>query len=200
MNKLEARAIIEATNDYSEDGVDEIMNIYESLAKHIGFEDKRHDNRFIVKFHDIFYYMPEKLEEDYEEIMNALFDDFCNMEYEYIKDDLETNHIDTDYMLTKYDVGHYPAFIIDIPEITDKNITDLAMEIYDEYGWEGINYVENYIHTVNLLQDLEDNYMDYWIEFLEGTDIPEKYIKEIKKKYKEDMERRKAIENFSKVI
>lgn len=198
MNKLEARAIIEATYDYGEDGVDEIMSICESLAKHIGFEDRRYDKRFIVKFHDIFYYMPNELEEEYSNTMDALFDDFCNMEYEYIKEDLETNHVDTDYMLTKYDVGHYPAFVIDIPEITDENITALAMNIYDEYGWEGINYVENYIHTVNLLQDLEDNYMDYWIEFLEGTDIPPKYIKEIKKKYEEDMERRKATQTLAK--
>lgn len=198
MNKLEARAIIEAEGGYEEDGVDEIMNICESLAKHIGFEDKRHDKRFIVKFHDIFYYMPNELEEEYGDTMNMLFDDFCNMEYDFIKSDLEDSHIELDYMLTRYDVGHYQAFVIDIPEITDENIAALAMNIYDEYGWEGINYVENYIHTVNLLQDLEDNYMDYWIEFLEGTDIPQKYIKEMKDKYKEDMERSKAKQTLAK--
>ena len=55
MNKLEARIIIENTGNYDEDEIDEILGVYKTVLKHIGFKDRRKDNRFVVKFHDIFY-------------------------------------------------------------------------------------------------------------------------------------------------
>lgn len=195
MNKLEAQAIIENTGNYDEEEIDEILNVYETVMKHIGFEDNRRDSRFIVKFHDIFYYTPKDMEDTDE--FNNLFDAFCSDMYENIISQADEKHIEIDEMLHPMCVGHYQAFIVDIEEITNENAIDVAMRVYDEFNYEGKEYVENYIYLVNLLQDLEDNYMEYWIEFLEGTDIPEKYIKETKEKYKEDMERRKATQTLA---
>ena len=79
MNKLEAQAIIENTGNYDEDEIEEVLGVYETVLKHIGFEDKRRDNRFIVKFHDIFYYTPDECEEIE---MDRLFEEFCEMQYE----------------------------------------------------------------------------------------------------------------------
>ena len=63
MNKLEAQMIVENTGNYSEEDVEEVMDTYEELMKNVGFEDNRRDKRYIVKFHDIFYYMPDGVEE-----------------------------------------------------------------------------------------------------------------------------------------
>ena len=188
MNKLEAQAIIENTGNYDEEDVEYIMETYEELMKHIGFEDNRRDNRFIVKFHDIFYYMPDEVE---AAEVDGLFENFCYEQSEIIDDELKEKNIDIDYMLTRYDVGHYRAFWVDIPEITKDNAVDLAMEIYDEFNYKGKDYVKNYIYTVNLLQDLEDNYMDYWIDFLEVNEIDENLVKQIKENYNHDKERKK---------
>ena len=66
-----------------------------------------------------------------------------------------------------------------------------TMKIYDEAGYRGKEYVRSYIYMVNVLQDLEDNYMKYWIEFLRvGEFMSEKAIKEIEERYKKDQERR----------
>lgn len=187
MNKLEAQALIENSGNYVEEEIEDVLDVYEELIKNVGFEDNRRDNRYIVKFHDIFYYMPDEVEEK----IDGLFEDFCYEQSEIIEDELKENNIDIDYMLTNYDVGHYRAFKVEIPEITKENTADLAMEIYDEFNYKGKDYVKDYIYTVNILQDLEDNYMDYWIEFLEGNEfIDEKYIKEIKENYKKDQERK----------
>lgn len=188
MNKLEAQALIESTGNYIEEEIEDVLDVYEELMKNVGFEDNRRDNRYIVKFHDIFYYMPDGTEATE---LDVLFENFCYDQAEMIEDELKENNINVDYMLTRYDVGHYRAFKVEIPEITKDNAADLAMEIYDEFNYEGKDYVKDYIYTVKLLQDLEDNYMDYWIEFLEGNEfIDEKYIKEIKENYKKDQERK----------
>ena len=188
MNKLEAQALIENSGNYDEEEIEDVLDVYKELMKNVGFEDNRRDNRYIVKFHDIFYYMPDEAESAEE--VDGLFENFCYDQSEMIEDELKENNIDIDSMLTNYDVGHYRAFLVDIPEITKENAVDLAMEIYDEFNYKGKDYVKNYIYTVNLLQDLEDNYMEYWIEFLELNEIQENIIKEIKEKYKKDQERR----------
>jgi hypothetical protein len=191
MNKLEAQALIENSGNYDEEEIEDVLDVYEELIKNVGFEDNRRDNRYIVKFHDIFYYMPDEAEAAEE--VDGLFENFCYDQAEMIEDELKENNIDIDSMLTNYDVGHYRAFLVDIPEITKENAADLAMEIYDEFNYKGKDYVKNYIYTVNLLQDLEDNYMDYWIEFLELNEIQENIVKEIKEKYKKDQQRRKNV-------
>lgn len=191
MNKLEAQIIVENTGNYDEGDTEYILETYEELDKHRDFKDNRRDKRFIVKFHDIFYYMPDEFEKGNEDLVDSLFDDFCWQQSEWIAEEAIEEDIDIDMMLADMYVGHYQAFLVDIPEITDENIIDLAMKIYDEAGYRGKEYVKGYIHLVNLLQDLEDNYMTYWIEFLRsGEYMPEKYIKEIEEKYKSDKERR----------
>ena len=190
MNKLEAKAIIEATGNYDEEEEDEIMEIYGELEKHIGFKDNRRDSRYIVKFHDIFYYMPDEYYKEHGDEINSLFDDFCMFQSELIEESDGEKYIDIDSMLTQQCVGHYRAFIVDIPEITKENIAELAMRIYDEFSWEGKEYPSNYVTIVNELQDLEDNYMEYWFNFIEDA-VPEDVIKEMKDAYEKDKKRRK---------
>jgi len=190
MNKLEAQAIIENTGNYEEEEIEYIMGIYKKVAEHIGFEDRRRDKRFVVKFPDIFYYTPDGA--DANEI-DSLFSAFCNEQYDLLIEDLVQQHIDVDELLASKFVGHYQIFTVDIPEITEENAIEIAMNIYDEYNWEGESYVGDYIYTVEALQNMEDYYMDNWIEFLRaGEYIPEKTIKEMEDKYKADKERRQA--------
>ena len=196
MNELEARAIIENTGNYDGEEIEDVLCVYNILTKHIGFKDERRDNRFIVKFHDIFYYTPEEYD---EKEFDSLFEEFCEMQYEYVGELLNDKHIPIDEMLHPMYVGHYQGFVVDIPEITSENAVDLAMEIYDEFNYEGGVYVENYIKVVDILQDLENNYMEYWINFLEDNEfMPQKMIDEIKNKYHKDMERRKAAQTLAK--
>lgn len=187
MNKLEAQMIVENTGNYNEEDVEEIMDTYEELMKNVGFEDNRRDKRYIVKFHDIFYDRPDGIE--VAEIAN-LFESFCYDMIDNVETQLTEENVDLDMLLTGYCVGHYQTFMIDIPEITEENALEMAMGIVDELGYTAgaKDYVENYVKTVNILQDLEDNYMIYWLEFLEANEFPNKYIKEIKK----NMERRQA--------
>lgn len=197
MNKLEAQVIIENTGNYDEDEIEEVLEVYETVMKHIGFEDKRRDSRFIVKFHDIFYYTPEDIENT--DGFNGLFDAFCSDMYEYIIGNADEKHIDIDEMLHPMYVGSYQAFVVNIPEITNDNAIDIAMRVYDEFNYEGKEYVENYIYLVGLLQDLEDNYMEYWFDFLDGNEYcTQQTIDEMKEKYHKDMERRKATQTLAK--
>ena len=190
MNKLEAQIIVENTGNYDEEDVEYIIDTYTELMKHIGFEDRRRDSRFVVKFHDICYYAP--YDGDNEQEFWDLFEIFCNEQYEYVKDANDTEGVDEDMMLTHYNCGHYPAFTVDIPEINEENAIELAMKIYDEVGYRGEEYVKSYIFMVNTLQNMEDNYMEDWFEFLRcGEYMPEKTIKEMEDKYKSDKERRK---------
>lgn len=190
MNKLETQAIIENTGNYDEEDVEYIMGIYNKLATHIGFEDKRRDKRYVVKFHDVFDYTPNKWNDDEDDLW-SVFDMFCREQIEYVEESIGEHGIDLGSVLTRYTVGSYQAFIVDIPEITEENLADLAMNIYDELGYRGVRYVDDYIYITNLLQDLEDNYVEYWIEMLECSEIAsEKEIKEMRERY--EKERRQA--------
>lgn len=189
MNKIETQIIVESTGNYDECDIEYIIETYDELIKNIGFEDNRHDKRFIVKFHDICYYTP--YDNETEEEFWYLFDAFCEEQYMYIKDVEYEQEMGEDMMLTHYNCGHYPAFKVDIPKITQQNAAQLAMDIYDETGYRGPEYVRSYIALVDAMQDMEDNYMEYWIEFLRaGEYMPEETIKEIEDKYKSDKERR----------
>lgn len=190
MNKLEAQTIIENTGNYEEEEIEEILGVYETILKHVGFKDERRDQRFIVKFHDIFYYVPEEYENDNRDEFNHLFEEFCEQQYSFIVEEANEKNIDIDEMLHPMCVGNYQPFIVDIPEITMENAIDVAMKVYDEFNWRGKEYVENYIYLVGLLKDLEDNYVKYWIEFLEDTEYSPKKLNEIKEKYNRDRERK----------
>lgn len=197
MNKLEAQIVVENTGNYDEDDIEEILGIYETVLKHVGFEDKRRDSRFIVKFHDIFYYAPKEIGDTDE--FNGLFDSFCNDMYDNIKEQAHEKNIFIPEMLTTMCVGNYQAFVVDIEEITNDNAIDIAMKVYDEFNYNGKEYVEDYIYLVNLLQDLEDNYMEYWFDFLEINEYyPQETIDKMKEEYHKDMERRKATQTLAK--
>ena len=191
MNKLEARMLIENTGNYEDSEIEEIMDVYEELTKHIGWEDNRRDKRFIVKFHDIFYYMDDEWEKEHERELEYLFEEFCEIQYDYVKGDLFDNGIDIDKLLTGRTVGHYEAFNVDMPNITEENIVELAQEFYDEYNYEGKECVKEQIYTVELLQELEDNYMEYWFELLGDTEFPKDKLKSMKEKYNNDKKKEK---------
>lgn len=190
MNKLEAQTIIENTGNYEEEEIEEVLEVYETILKHVGFKDERRDQRFIVKFHDIFYYMPEEYENNSRDEFDHLFEEFCEQQYSFIVEEANEKNIDIDEMLHPMCVGNYQPFIVDIPEITMENAIDVAMKVYDEFNWRGKEYVENYIYLVGLLKDLEDNYVKYWIEFLEDAEYSPKKLNEIKEKYNRDRERK----------
>ena len=198
MNKLEAQVIIEDTGNYVEEEIEDVLEVYDEVIKHIGFEDNRRDSRFVVKFHDIFYYTPEEITNTEE--FNGIFDLFCNDQYEYICEQAEEEHISVDDMLAQMYCGHYQTFLVYIPEITSENAVDIAMKVYDEFQYgEGKYYVRNYVKMVKTLQDLEDNYMEYWIDFIKVNEYyPEETIKEMEDKYYKDMERRKATQTLAK--
>ena len=193
MGELEIRAIAESKG-YEEEDVEYIADIFNELMKHKDFKDRRRDGRFIVKFHQIFWYMPDEKELSDEE-RNAFewrFEDFCEQQYHLVLLDIRDNApMELKEMLTSYDVGHYPAFMVDIPEINENNALDLAIQIYDEYNWKGEDYVKSYIYAVNLLQDLEDNYMEYWLEYLDGDEtITKEHYEQMKAKYNSDKEKK----------
>ena len=193
MGELEIRAVAEAKG-YEEEDVDYIADIFKELMKHKDFKDRRRDRRFVVKFHQIFWYMPEEKELSDEE-RNAFewrFEDFCEQQYHLVLLDIRDNApMGINEMLTRYDVGHYQAFMVDIPEINENNALDLAIQIYDEYNWKGEDYVKSYIYAVNLLQDLEDNYMEYWLDYLDGDEaITKEHYEQMKEKYNSDKEKK----------
>lgn len=196
MNELEARTIIENSGNYVEEEIEDVMDVYKEVVKHIGFEDRRNDSRFIVKFHDIIYYTEDIDSDEFE----SLFDAFCRDQYEYVMDELKENNIDIDKLLTKYDVGHYRAFDINVSEITEENAAEIAMDFYNEYGYpEYVNeYVNDYVKAIEILQNLEDNYMYEWLEFLEINDYPKEKLDEIRKNYEEALERRNATKTLAK--
>ena len=194
MNTLEAKAIIENTGNYDEEEMEDVMKVYDEVVKHIGFEDNRRDKRYIVKFHDIFYYTSEEIQKD-GTTFDGMFEDFCEQQVEYMEEYFMEEHIPIDDMLHPMYVGHYPVFIVDIPSITMENAAQVAMDVYNEFTYEGNEYVKNYITVVNTLQSLEDNYMEYWIEYLDNEaefrNIPKKYVEETRQAYNKDKERRK---------
>ena len=197
MNKLEAQIVVENTGNYDEEEIEDIIEVYETVMKHVGFKDNRRDSRFIVKFHDIFYYAPKDIEDT--DTFNSLFDAFCNDMYDNISEQADEKNIDISEMLHPICVGHYQAFVVDIEEITNDNAIDVAMRVYDEFNYDGKKYVEDYVYLVDLLQDLEDNYMEYWFDFLELNEYyPQKMIDEMKNNYHKDMERRKAAQTLAK--
>lgn len=153
------------------------------VKEHIGFTDNRRDPRFVVKFHDICYYTntPEDMS---QETFDSMFEMFCNDQYEFVKDYMEQNGMAWIRLFGTYDVGHYRAFEMVIPEITQDNYLQVALEIYEE----GLSptYIDEYTALSDLLQDMEDNYMQYWLDFLRDHDIPETTIKNIERRYEKD--------------
>jgi len=191
MNKLEARALIENTGNYDEEEIEEVMDVLEVLEKHMGYEDNRSDKRFIVKFHDIFWYTPEEFTNT--ERFNDLFDMFCNDQYDLFMEEIygqgSVKRKVEDMLDSRY-CGHYQTFQVEMPYIEEDNIVQLAQDFYDEYNYEGGQFVEDYITVKNALQDLEDNYVEYWIQFLKDMEVDEKIVKETETKYNEGLKKK----------
>lgn len=189
-NKATLEEKIWAKDKFGDDyALEEFLEDYLPRVKaHIGFKDERRDSRFVVKFHDIYCYTntqdtKEEKADMTDEEFNSLFEMFCDDQYEGTKLLMEDNHINAYEVFSAHDVGHYRAFEMIIPELTEENYLEKALEIYDE----GLSpsYIDDYAILVRHLQDMEDNYMTYWLEFLRATDIPETTIKNIERRWKE---------------
>lgn len=178
IKELEARAFFE--KDYDECEVEDLIDVYREVVKHIGFEDNRRDNRFVVKFHDIFYHTPQ-LNNEEQEIFDSLFEDFCNWQYESIMDDCKYNRIDVKSMLSNRSCGHYDAFLVEIPEITEENAIEITEKLYDE--GVSCDYVNDYVYVVESLEKMEKYYMEDWLNFIEDSDLPRNIITETKENY-----------------
>lgn len=179
-----------ATNQLNDEcELEEFLEDYLPRVKaHIGFKDERRDPRFVVKFHDICFYTNtqdtnEEKADMGEEEFNSLFDMFCSDMYESTKCLMEDEYMSRNILFSGHDVGHYNAFEMIIPELTEENYLNIALEIYNE----GLSpdYIDWYTELSDHLQDMEDNYMTYWLEFLRATDIPETTIKNIERRWKE---------------
>ena len=197
-NNITLEEKIWAKDKFSDDyALEEFLEDYLPRVKaHIGFKDERRDQRFVVKFHDVCYYTntqdtkDEKADMD-EERFNALFDMFCEEQYEGTEQLMKDERMCEQELFSRYDVGHYRAFEIIIPELTEENYLDKALEIYVK----GLSpsYIDDYTKLSDHLQDMEDNYMEYWLEFLRSTDTPETTIKNIERRWKEHEEKYKQV-------
>lgn len=181
---LEARALLEASGDYDDEDIDEILTVYASVLKHIGWEDTRSDRRFVVKFHDIYYHTPDTFVITPE--FNSLFEDFCDQTREDVQCTPELDTTSLDELLTHQYVGSYQAFVLDIPRITADNALDIAKQVYDEYNYNyPADHFEAHIAVVDALRCLEDTYLTQWVDFLEAngyTDIAEQTKQHIKER------------------
>ena len=178
IKELEARAFFE--KDYDEEEVEDLIDVYKEVVKHIGFKDNRRDNRFVVKFHDIFYHTPQ-LNNEEQEIFDVLFEDFCNWQYESIMDDCKYNRIDIKSMLSNRMCGHYSTFLVEIPEITEENAAEVTEKLYDE--GVSYDYVNDYVYVVESLEKMEKYYMEDWLNFIEDSDLPRNIIAETRENY-----------------
>ena len=197
-NNITLEEKIWAQNNFSDDfEIEEFLEDYlPEVKKHIGFKDERDDQRFVVKFHDICFYTNTQDTQNEnadmtESEFNSLFGTFCTDMYEGTKQFIEEEGISEYEVFSLHDVGNYKAFEKIIPELTKENYLDIALEIYNE----GLSpdYIDEYTKLSDYLQNMEDNYMTYWLEFLKMTDIPEETIKNIERRWKEYEEKHKQV-------
>ena len=197
-NNITLEEKIWAQNNFSDDfEIEEFLEDYlPEVKKHIGFKDERDDPRFVVKFHDICFYTNtqdtsnEKADMTETEF-DSLFGTFCTDMYNNTEQFMVEEGISDSELFSIHDVGNYKAFEKIIPELTEENYLDIALEIYNE----GLSpdYINEYIKLSYYLQEMEDNYMTYWLDFLRCMDIPEETIKNIERRRKEHEEKHKQI-------
>ena len=197
-NNITLEEKIWAQNNFSGDfEIEEFLEDYlPEVKKHIGFKDERDDPRFIVKFHDICFYTNTQDTANEEADMtesefDSLFGTFCADMYNNTEQFMKEEGISDSELFSIHDVGHYKAFEKIIPELTEENYLDIALEIYNE----GLSpdYINEYTKLSYYLQDMEDNYMTYWLDFLRCMDIPEETIKNIERRRKEYKEKYKQV-------
>lgn len=197
-NNITLEEKIWAQNNFSDDfEIEEFLEDYlPEVKKHIGFKDERDDPRFVVKFHDICFYTNtqdtsnEKADMTETEF-DSLFGTFCTDMYNNTEQFMVEEGISDSESFSIHDVGNYKAFEKIIPELTEENYLDIALEIYNE----GLSpdYINEYTKLSYYLQEMEDNYMTYWLDFLRCMDIPEETIKNIERRWKEHEEKHKQI-------
>ena len=197
-NNITLEEKIWAQNNFSNDfEIEEFIEDYlPEVKKNIGFKDERDDPRFIVKFHDICFYTNtqdtanEKADMTETEF-DSLFGTFCTDMYNNTEQFMKEEGISSYKLFSIHDVGNYKAFEKIIPELTKENYLDIALEIYNE----GLSpdYINEYTKLSYYLQDMEDNYMTYWLDFLRCMDIPEETIKNIERRWKEHEEKHKQV-------
>lgn len=182
---LEARALLE-NEGYDEEYIDWALDAYDELMNHIGFEDTRTDDRYVVKFHDIFYYTPVELANTDE--FNTLFDAFCEDIHNLCEEEWSELDIDIDNLLTRYNVGHYKAFRIQLGCITkETNLLELAKQYADEYADEARQMIKNQMHVIRTLKHIEDNYVEWWIQDLRvNKHLTDAQAEEMKDAYNKD--------------
>ena len=197
-NNITLEEKIWAQNNFSNDfEIEEFLEDYlPEVKKHIGFKDERDDPRFVVKFHDICFYTNTQDTSDEKADMtesefDSLFGTFCTDMYENTEQFVKEEGISYSELFSIHDVGHYKAFEKIIPELTEENYLDIALEIYNE----GLSpdYINEYTKLSYYLQNMEDNYMTYWLDFLRCMDIPEETIKNIERRWKEHEEKHKQV-------
>ena len=197
-NNITLEEKIWAQNNFSGDfEIEEFLEDYlPEIKKHIGFKDERDDPRFVVKFHDICFYTNTQDTSDEKADMtesefDSLFGTFCTDMYNNTEQFMVEEGISDSELFSIHDVGHYKAFEKIIPELTEENYLDIALEIYNE----GLSpdYINEYTKLSYYLQDMEDNYMTYWLDFLRCMDIPEETIKNIERRRKEHEEKHKQV-------
>ena len=197
-NNITLEEKIWAQNNFSGDfEIEEFLEDYlPEVKKHIGFKDERDDPRFVVKFHDICFYTNTQDTSDEKADMtesefDSLFGTFCTDMYENTKQFMVEEGISDSELFRIRDVGHYKAFEKIIPELTKENYLDIALEIYNE----GLSpdYINEYTKLSYYLQEMEDNYVTYWLDFLRCMDIPEETIKNIERRWKEHEEKHKQV-------
>ena len=197
-NNITLEEKIWAQNNFSDDfEIEEFLEDYlPEVKKHIGFKDERDDPRFVVKFHDICFYTNTQDTSDEKADMtesefDSLFGTFCTDMYNNTKQFMVEEGISDSELFRIRDVGHYKAFEKIIPELTKENYLDIALEIYNE----GLSpdYINEYTKLSYYLQNMEDNYMTYWLDFLRCMDIPEETIKNIERRWKEYEEKHKQV-------
>ena len=197
-NNITLEEKIWAQNNFSNDfEIEEFLEDYlPEVKKHIGFKDERDDPRFIVKFHDICFYTntqdtANEKADITESEFDSLFGTFCTDMYNNTEQFMKEEGISSYKLFSIHDVGNYKAFEKIIPELTKENYLDIALEIYNE----GLSpdYINEYTKLSYYLQDMEDNYMTYWLDFLRCMDIPEETIKNIERRWKEHEEKHKQV-------
>ena len=197
-NNVTLEEKIWAQNNFSDDfEIEEFLEDYlPEVKKHIGFKDERDDPRFVVKFHDIYFYTNTQDTSDEkadmtEQEFDSLFGTFCTDMYNNTEQFMKEEGISGYKLFSMHDVGNYKAFEKIIPELTEENYLDIALEIYNE----GLSpdYINEYTKLSYYLQNMEDNYMTYWLDFLRCMDIPEETIKNIERRWKEHEEKYKQV-------
>lgn len=186
-NKLMETTMLLQAAGYDDFDVEEIIDDYlPRVREHMGFVDERSDKRFVVKFHDVCYFTRPEEGDMEQELFDDVFEAFCQNQYDFTKELIhEGCSLEERQIFKPVQVGHYDAFeYVQEEPITEENVLDVAMNIYNE----GLSpaYIDDYVKIVEHLQDMEDNYMTYWLEFLRDNEyIPEEKIKIIERRWED---------------